>query len=1486
MTDIHPSNLKEALSVTPLLHLIPRQDISPLISTKGIVASPDELELQIKNIQAQQLRNSINNPSHSDVADFFVGDFESFDDPELSDLKFYKGLDVTSTVKLELPKFEGRLFGSMKQGSKYATTSLNLERDNDVTRLSVRRSYPENERVLHNANYLRKYAKELIKMGITPKRSLESYEEEKNSPKRLQKSTYLLADEMRLKSFESLSSLLDRILQSTSGDEMWVMRDGKRYLSKSILIIIHDDLFRLANGKIIENLSLDKLMMLQELCQNLMHEANSKSWNGLLEDDSLFELCCHYILACKVMMLVLNATSDKRLFLEDYLKSTIQYICSLIMDAVVPFFGRADFAFPTAKPSSSLILPDLGTILSMISLHISRCSVDEHLLTQIEYLSVLIIFSDGSVKANSSLEGLKGNASNLLTQIFSSCTDQRGFILHEVLTNLDRLPQLKIAARQFKLTRGGNIQLTTALLVKFVESLNYEKLSVNGLMQTPSFILLSRDLLTESLQIANEISSFFISKLSQNADLTLKTILELFLEDLLTMLSYPEWPGSEVMLVSLLKSLLITVQQTSSSLAETFLLEMLGLVGEKILTLKRSSKTNFRLSTDLTEENCKLYQFYAVDCLEYLQLQVNKNVAVNPSMQFLALKLVNEMGPLLDGVSNEENSKEKSATEVAIKQTLASTLAYLVDSLTNNSIKLNQIINSDKSRLSVSSYTSLLLTQELPILYDNFLKMLLKFLDNPKIKTKTRAIKILTTLTDKDPLLLLSPYVQESISNRLTDSSPLVRDAVIELIGKYLSSRPDVIENFYQQICECMNDTSVQVRKRVIKICRDMYSSLKSRLVKVSIVLKLLRRFEDEDNVVQALSKSVLLDLLTIGRNPEEVEAHENTSLKENTQVMMEIISSCDKSMAPLELFILENSKQFLYTLKHILEESLEVVHNGCEVERPLKLISTFVKCDGSLISQDQLVSLQPFLLDDRGMISFYCLEILHYSLPCIKSLRPDYLNFVQEFLLKRLTKLNVKELNIAMPCVWRLSEMNSNTVKLTNATISCMRYIKPYIDAKKFQKEQEAKPDPKLQKLLHLLGCFGKYCKFEKHRDLFVKSFMGFKNKESVVSVMIKFMLHFCDQSTHPKIKCAAITNLVNICSTHPKLFLSDQILKVIDREFDGDDLLTKHSIIQGMMDFLSKEDLDTQKRNGSLERSSTSTKLDVAVFHGNAQSYVNDGICAGLTQRYLARILKLCLLDGGRFSYLPIKYLQLVIKLGFANPKLCILTIIALESSTNKAITSIAYELHQEIFEKHESLTGNSYLDGIKLAAEYRKRVSKDFLLENDYFESLYSIVKNNYSSKKKFVQSISKIFQIHLKQNLSIDKDALLYSAVNIAHLSFSSMEEVLIIIHSIDIFIGGEGVDLLEAIRESQNKEPQHAPATILLAELFCMSIKLREHLTSKYLVSVDKIDEYRPGKVDVELRQNFRHINGSPFVLPTYETVDLFEYFTKLMDEFS
>lgn len=67
---------------------------------------------------------------------------------------------------------------------------------------------------------------------------------------------------------------------------------------------------------------------------------------------------------------------------------------------------------------------------------------------------------------------------------------------------------------------------------------------------------------------------------------------------------------------------------------------------------------------------------------------------------------------------------------------------------------------------------------------------------------RTKALKALGQIVLSDPTILAQPSVRTGIESHLLDNSAAVRDAAVELIGKYMIDSPEVASGYFTKIAE------------------------------------------------------------------------------------------------------------------------------------------------------------------------------------------------------------------------------------------------------------------------------------------------------------------------------------------------------------------------------------------------------------------------------------------------------------------------------------------------------------------------------------------------------------------------------------------------------------------------------------------------------------------------------------------------------------
>lgn len=91
-------------------------------------------------------------------------------------------------------------------------------------------------------------------------------------------------------------------------------------------------------------------------------------------------------------------------------------------------------------------------------------------------------------------------------------------------------------------------------------------------------------------------------------------------------------------------------------------------------------------------------------------------------------------------------------------------------------------------------------------------------LTEPAIAVRAKAMKCLTQIVESDPVVLARTDMQLGVHHSFLDQSTAVREAAVDLVGKFVLSRPELIDKYYTMLSARILDTGVSVRKRVIKV--------------------------------------------------------------------------------------------------------------------------------------------------------------------------------------------------------------------------------------------------------------------------------------------------------------------------------------------------------------------------------------------------------------------------------------------------------------------------------------------------------------------------------------------------------------------------------------------------------------------------------------------------------------------------------------------
>lgn len=139
--------------------------------------------------------------------------------------------------------------------------------------------------------------------------------------------------------------------------------------------------------------------------------------------------------------------------------------------------------------------------------------------------------------------------------------------------------------------------------------------------------------------------------------------------------------------------------------------------------------------------------------------------------------------------------------------------------------------------------------------FDRYLRRIILVVREPAIAIRTKAMKCLTSIVEVDPSILKRKDMQVGVSQKLLDNAISVREAAVDLVGKYVLSSPDLIDQYYEMLSKRILDTGVSVRKRVIKILRDICIEYPDFNKIPEICVKMIRRVNDEEGIQKLVTE-------------------------------------------------------------------------------------------------------------------------------------------------------------------------------------------------------------------------------------------------------------------------------------------------------------------------------------------------------------------------------------------------------------------------------------------------------------------------------------------------------------------------------------------------------------------------------------------------------------------------------------------------------
>jgi cohesin loading factor subunit SCC2 len=1086
-------------------------------------------------------------------------------------------------------------------------------------------------------------------------------------------------------------------------------------------------------------------------------------------------------------------------------------------------------------------------------------------------------------------DSLRVVAMDVLAQIFLNKPLQRQGIFDEILTSLEKLPVTKQSARQFKLAEGGSIQLVSALIMRLIqtsasksddakekrrnkalEALNGDEDSnqenqlsnggptitseVRAEQQSVTAIQELRDIVSPLLDTAKSNASYVVAfivnramKSTKTGDAPYRNLLDLFVEDFISCLSSTDWPAAELLLrLFLFKMVHLAEGDKTPAPAKNMALDLLGSMGAAISELishvrkTASSLENgdadlgkylSRLAEASLEKKVSPIDLVSWSCgpfrasLEFLDERCSLDPQLSSAVGFFIAEWASKIYTTFDLTSDDGDESAQTEREYG-------RLAYRLRMMIGDKRWLSteyrfESVSAAHARLA---YSLTLLHSQFCESFGRVLTILLGSMSSEQATVRSKSLKSVTTVLETDPTILdREPAVMHLLLRCSSDPSVLVRDSALGLIGKCMSLRPALEDNMTPSILQRVNDSGVGVRKRAMKLSKDIYLRNSNPDIRSSIADSLLHRVADQDESVQELARQTIEEVWMSPfyqpTSSSDAPAQFKLAMADHVALMVKTVQRGGSVSTVLDK-VLQNmlSDDAKFTAANfkvcktlvatmfdtIIDNSAYDGGNAPSARDALQVLTIFAKSNANLFTPEQIQLLQPYIANVAGNddLAIYrsVVIIFRHVLPHLSKAHNGFLASVRKELIPSVSRMGKAILDDVVACLWIISDVLDDFQHLTRLVISSLSGIQKM---KSVNLNEPSKVDlvRKLNKLLLITGMCGKHCDLDSQIESFRSSFPAWKDN-SVSALMTETFAPFASPDQPVEVRKAALEAIGMVCQSWPKNFNYAKVYTQFQAAFEeeDDEKRTPLEIIsmKAFKDFLLLE----EKRSETGAEGAIGMAADPTAKLGVMGGGQGDGIAIQLAQRFLKPVIRIALSREDDQALLATEVMACVIRQGLMHPKECATSLVALETSQNPKIAEIAFREHRAVNVKFESILEKEYMRSIQLAYIYQRDVIKDThgATLNPFAPKLRMLIEvlkmSKVKNRKRFYENLcARIDFDPEKLDIKDLPDHLDFSQFiieNMAFFEYATVDELLSAIAAMERVVAGTGTGIAHAI----------------------------------------------------------------------------------------
>ncbi|KAG7138457.1 Protein rad9 like protein [Verticillium longisporum] len=1052
-----------------------------------------------------------------------------------------------------------------------------------------------------------------------------------------------------------------------------------------------------------------------------------------------------------MMRIMCGGREEKLLYSEDAIKQGIELYKNVIDGIVVPVVelkgsGPTSDLFKLLHPHKkelATILVNCQRLFALLTTLVRSIQLSDVALGTLEFSASSLIFVDNahyekdSVVGVQKFDGIRLVAMDMLCQIFLVKPDERNGIFNELLTSLEKLPVGKQSARQFRLSEGGNIQPLSALLMRLVQS-SSGKIQIKEQRARPS-----EDADGEEDELQNGTTTH------AGSDQQIFTIKS-------------EIQAAELILRQLTYSMIrLWENDKSVAPAKNMALELLGVMCAAVSRLRshirkvaesKDSSTSDQLGRFLAdlamsalEQNNRVEHLVSWSgpfraTLEHLEERCADDPHLRGAISYLITDWAERCSLAYHSVEEDMEERDREYGRLAYRlRMMIDDPRWLSSEYTFKKVAPNH---------AKLSYSIVLLRSPFCELFPRMLNALLNAMASDQASVRSKSLRSINQLLETDPAILDgNSLVVELIMNCSNDSSPQVRDSAIGLMGKCIQLRSNLEEKMMGKIMHRFVDTGVGVRKRAMKLARDIYLRNKSKQARSAIAGNLLLRVQDPDESVRDLARQMIEEVWFAPFYHAEDTPAFKSSLTEHVALMIQT-SKSGNITAILDKVLQSILGTTNKTHKGPFEVSIKLVASMFELidnldsddpsiphgRDALQVLQVFAKADPKLFTFEEIRILKPHLssystVDDRAV--FKAVTVIYRQvLPQLTIKHEEFLNDVRTQLQNCLGKIIKPLLDDSVACLWILAQLLGNRTNLARLAGSSLAGT---------VKLRQSPPNEKIVQLFirysQIIGAVGKHCDLDSDWDSFKAagspSLPDSKDK-SVTKLMVDQLSPWADPKKPLEARKAALEAIGLICQSHPRNYVSPNVIPRFEAVFSEKNPVLEDAVLRSFKEFLISEERRSEASTAKPATGPDDKKRNLTVMGGTT----HDDVSSATTQRFLEDITRIALSSKDEHAFLAVEVLGSINRQGLTHPKEVGVTLITLETCPVHRISEVAYMEHRALHEKYETVVEREYVKAIQVAYEYQRDIIQDprGATENPFQSKLHLLMEVLKISKSK--------------------------------------------------------------------------------------------------------------------------------------------------------